>query len=106
MYGNICLARDFIYTALDRKVFVCEMITDNQNGPCPPPPVSLPRPALVNSEPNISRIYTPQLQSRVSLLRLTPMKMELLVSSETSALKAHTPGDYPKDTIRHFCNCL
>ena len=29
------------------------------------------------------------------------MKMELLVSSETSALKAQTPEDYPKDTIRH-----
>ena len=29
------------------------------------------------------------------------MKMELLVSSETSALKAQAPGDYPKDTIRH-----
>ena len=29
------------------------------------------------------------------------MKMELLVSSETSALKAQRPGDYPKDTIRH-----
>jgi hypothetical protein len=25
----------------------------------------------------------------------------MLVSSETSALKAETPGDYPKDTIRH-----
>ena len=29
------------------------------------------------------------------------MKMELPVSSETSALKAQTPGDYPKDTIQH-----
>ena len=27
--------------------------------------------------------------------------MERLVSPETSALKAQTPGDYPKDTIRH-----
>ena len=57
--------------------------------------------ALVNFEPNISRIYTPQLQSWASLLRCTPMKMERLVSSETSALKGQTPGDYPKDTIRH-----
>jgi hypothetical protein len=32
----------------------------------------------------------------LSLLRSTPMKMELLVSPETSALKAQTPGDYPK----------
>ena len=52
-------------------------------------------------EPNISRIYTPQLKSWVSLLRSTPMKMEQIESSETSAPKAQTPGDYPKDTIRH-----
>ena len=32
-------------------------------------------------------IYTPQLQSWVSLLRSTPMKMERIESSETSALK-------------------
>ena len=37
----------------------------------------------------------------VSLLRSTPMKMELPVSSETSALKAQMTGDYPIDTIRH-----
>ena len=54
----------------------------------------------LNFEPDISRIYTTQLQSWVPLLRSTPMKMELLVSSETSALKAQTPGDYPEDTIR------
>ena len=59
--------------------------------------------APVNFEPNISRVYTPQLQSWVLLLRWTPMKMERLVSSETSALKAQTPGDYTKDTIRHVC---
>ena len=29
------------------------------------------------------------------------MKMERIKSSETSALKAQTPGDYPKDAIRH-----
>ena len=60
-------------------------------------------------EPNVtenvgstfSGIYTPQLQYWVSLLRSTPMKVELPVSSEMSALKAQTPGDYPKDTIRH-----
>jgi hypothetical protein len=28
--------------------------------------------------------------------------MELPVSSETSALKAQTPGDYAKDTIQAF----
>ena len=56
--------------------------------------------ALVNSEPNISRIYTPQLQSCVSLLHSTPMKMEWIASSEKSAPKAQTPGDYPKGTIR------
>ena len=39
--------------------------------------------------------------SWVSLLRSTPMKMEQIVSSETSALKAQTPGDYPENTIRH-----
>ena len=62
--------------------------------------------ALANSEPDISCIYTPQLESWVSLLRCTPMKMELLVSSETSALKAQMPGDYPKDKIRHqFSSC-
>ena len=53
-------------------------------------------------------INTPQLQSWVSLLRSTPMKMERIVSSETSALKAQTPGDYPKDTIRgtSVLNCV
>ena len=36
------------------------------------------------------------------LLRSTPVEMERIESSETSALKAQTPpGDYPKDTIRH-----
>ena len=29
--------------------------------------------------------------------RSTPMKMERIESSETSALKAETPGDYPKN---------
>ena len=82
-----------------------------ENRPCPPPPVSLPRPtplpspslwlAVVNFEPNISHIYTPHLQSWVSLLCSKPMKMERIESSEMSALKAQTPGDYPKDTIRH-----
>ena len=76
---------------------------DNQNGPCPPSPVSLLRPApfpspslwlaLVNFEPNISRIYTPQLKSWVSLLRSTPMKIEQLVSSESS-----DAGRLPKKT--------
>ena len=28
-------------------------------------------------------------------------EMELLLSSETSALKAQTPADYPKNAIRH-----
>ena len=64
-------------------------------------PFPIPWLALVNFEPNISRIYTPQLKSWVSILRSKPMKMERIVSSETSALKAQTPGDYPKDTIRH-----
>ena len=54
--------------------------------------------APVNFKPNISRIYTPPLQSWVSLLRSTPMKMERIKSSETSALKAQTPGGYPKKT--------
>ena len=92
---------------------ICSHTTapDNQNSPCPPPPVSLPRPApfpspspllaLVNLEPNVSRIYTPQLKSWVSPLRTTVMKMERIESSETSALKAQTPGDHPKDTVRH-----
>ena len=56
--------------------------------------------APVNFAPNISRIYIPQLKSWVSLLRSTPMKMERRESSETSALKAQTPGDYPKNTVR------
>jgi hypothetical protein len=34
-------------------------------------------------------------------LSCMPMKMERLVCSETSALKAQTPRDYPKDTVRH-----
>ena len=33
------------------------------------------------------------------------MNMELTESSETSALKAQTPGDYPKSTIRHSTHC-
>ena len=61
-----------------------------------PFPIPLPWLALVKFGPNISRIYTPQHQSPVSLLRSTPMKMERIVSSETSALKAQTPGDYLK----------
>ena len=28
------------------------------------------------------------------------MQMERIESSETSALKAQAPGDYPKDTVR------
>ena len=62
-------------------------------------PFPIPWLAPVNFQPNISRMYTPQLQSWVSLIRSTPMKMERLVSSETSALKTETPGDYPKNTI-------
>ena len=34
------------------------------------------------------------------------MKIELLVSSETSALKAQRPGDYPKDTIKAKGNLI
>ena len=81
-----------------------------ENGPCTPPPVSLPIPArfqppslwlaLVNFEPNISLIYTPKLKSWVSLLRCTPTKMERIARSETSALIAQTPGDCPKDIIQ------
>ena len=52
--------------------------------------------ALVNFEPNVSHIYTPQLKSWASLLRSTPVKMERIGSSETSAIKAQTPGGYPK----------
>ena len=65
-------------------------------------PFPIPWLALVNFEPNISRIYTPQLQSWVSLLRSTPMKMERIESSETSAPKLQAPGDYTKDTIYHW----
>ena len=87
-----------------------ETAPDNQSGPCSPSPVSLPRPspfpspslwlALVNFEPNISRINAPQLKSLVSLLCCTPMKMERIVSSETSALKAHAERFTQKNTIR------
>ena len=37
------------------------------------------------------------------LLRVRPssLLMERIESSETSALKAQTPGDYPKHTIRY-----
>ena len=31
----------------------------------------------------------------------TPTKMERIESNETSALKAQTPGGYPKNTIRN-----
>ena len=57
--------------------------------------------ALVNFQPTFFGIYSPKLQSWVSLLRSKPKKMELPVSSETSALKAQIPGDDPKDTRRH-----
>ena len=50
---------------------------------------------------SFSRICTLQLKSWVSLLCSTPMKMERIESSETSALKVQTPGDYPKATIWH-----
>ena len=56
--------------------------------------------ALVKFEPNISCIYTPQFKSWVSLLRSTRMKIERIESSETSAIKPPTPGDYPENTIR------
>ena len=71
------------------------------------PPFPIPQTLIGSSqlEPNVSRIYTPQLKSWVSLLRSTLMKIELIESSETSALKAQTPGDYPENTIRHFLNC-
>ena len=92
--------RPLVYTRFEKTAPVI------QNGPCPSPPVSLSRPAfftssslwlaLVNFEPNISRIYTPQLQSWLSILGSAPIKMERLLSSEMSALKAQTPGDYPK----------
>ena len=51
---------------------------------------------LVNFEPNISCIYTPKLKSWLPHLRSSPKKMERIESSETSALKAQTPGDYSK----------
>ena len=47
-----------------------------------------------------------KLKPWVSLLRSTPMKMEQIASSETSALKAQMPGDYRKDTIRQVLKCL
>ena len=58
--------------------------------------------AVVNFEPNISHIYTSQLRSCVSILRSALMKMERIGSPETSALKALTPGDYPKNAIRQM----
>ena len=48
----------------------------------------------------------PQLQSRLSLLLSTPMKMERIESIETSVPKAQTPGDYQKDTIRQQLFCF
>ena len=36
------------------------------------------------------------------LLRSTPKRMEGIESSETSALKAQTPGDYPKNHDKTF----
>ena len=37
----------------------------------------------------------------LSLLRSTPMKMERIEISETSALKAQMPGDYTQYGIQH-----
>ena len=62
--------------------------------------VRIPLLALTSFEPNISLIYTHQLQSSLSLVRSRPMKVEQIVSSETSALKVQTPGEYPKDLIQ------
>ena len=59
------------------------------------PPLSHP---LIGSSQHWAKHF-PQLQSCVSLLRSTPMKMERIESSETSEPKAQTPGDYPKDTM-------
>ena len=30
------------------------------------------------------------------------MKMELIEGSETSAIRTHTPGNYPKENILHI----
>jgi hypothetical protein len=37
----------------------------------------------------------------LSLFTFLPMKMEQKESSETSAYKIQTPGNYPKENIRH-----
>ena len=114
-YGK-CLVQSWLEPVRGRGMGKERKTTpDNQNGPCLPPPVSLPTPvplpslslwlALVKYEPNISRIYTSQLNSWVSLLRSTRMKIERIESSETSAIKPPTPGDYPENTIRQIWIC-
>ena len=62
------------------------------------PPLSPPSDWLQSTLNQTFPVFIP-LNSNpgLSLLRSTPMKMERLVSSETSALKAQTLGDYPKN---------
>ena len=89
-------------------------LQDMFEGPCQPKrplpstTFSLPRPAPFPSpdwlQSTLSQTFPvciPLNSNPVSLPRSTPMKMELPVSSETSTLKAQTPGDYPKGIIRH-----
>ena len=68
-------------------------------------PRPFPIPLLLIGSSQLWAKHFPYLYPSTSILgitsTLTPMKMELPVSSETSALKTQTPGDYPKDTKRH-----
>ena len=66
------------------------------------PPLSPPSDWLQSTLNQTFPVFIP-LNSNpgLSLLRSTPMKMEQLVSSETSALKAQTLEITPKTTIRH-----
>ena len=53
-------------------------------------------------------IYNMYIMSLTFFIHL-PMKMEPIRSSETSAIKTHTPGNYPKRNILQlqFCSfCL
>ena len=49
---------------------------------------------------NSRRFGTPY---RFNLHRQVPMKMEQIRSSETSAIKTQTPGNYPKRSILKYC---
>jgi len=59
---------------------------------------------LPRSKPN--QIYLPRTILPLTYFIHLPMKMEPMVSSETSAIRTQTPGNYPKRNKLHICRVL